>query len=846
MVGLRRRNISEANATEVDERSYLGRPLPALLHHLETSPAGLTSAEADRRLKSVGPNAPPTAREGPLDILRQLISNPLVIILLVASVVSAVVGEVVSAAIIVTIVLLSMTLDFIQTLRAQQTADALLASVAPTATALRDGEWRNIARSDIVPGDVVRLSAGAMIPADGRLLESRDLHVQEAALTGESMPVEKSVDSPGDLDAEVVLLGTSVISGSATALVVETGERTRFGDIARRLATRPPPTEFERGTRAYSLLITRTVLLLIVVVIGINVGVGRDPLQTLLFALALAVGLTPEFLPMITTVTLTRGAVHMSRQHVIVRHVAAIENLGGMDILCSDKTGTLTSAEIELEGVHDPFGAPASRALALASVNSAFSSGVPSPLDTAILRRGGQAVQAWHKLDEIPFDFERRRVSVVAELDAQRLLITKGAPESVLDICGSFEIEGQIRMIDDATRDRCRSAFQALSAEGYRLLAVAWREAAADRAWKADDERNLVLAGFLSFLDPPLPDVANTLRAMHEDGVAVKILTGDNDLVARHVCAAVGLDVSRMLLGEEIEILSDEQLAEAAERTVVFARVSPGQKHRVILALKARGHVVGYIGDGINDSPSLHAADVGISVSNAVDVAREAADIILLERSLSSLHEGIQIGRRAFGNIMKYILMGTSSNFGNVLSMAVGSAVLPFLPLLPSQILLNNFLYDLSQITIPSDHVDESFSHKPRHWDIGIIKRFMIFVGPLSSIYDFATFFVLLRVLDVTERGFHTGWFIESLTTQTLVLFVIRTAGNPLRSRPSLPLTITVLAVVATGIALPFTPLAEPLGFVRLPFAFYVFLVIATVTYLLLVDVAKRRILRWD
>jgi Mg2+-importing ATPase len=844
-----RRHAAPAAATASDrtsgEQAALA-PLSDLLAQLDVQPDGLTSAEAAQRLAEVGPNAPPTTRPGPGAILRTLVLNPLVIILLVASLVSAVVGEFVSASIIVAIVLLSIVLDFAQTYRSQRAADALLAVIAPTSTALRDGSWVEIPRADLVPGDVVRLAAGDLVPADARLLESRDLYVQEAALTGESMPVEKRADPEGHGADAIVLLGTSVVSGTATALVVATGARTTFGEIAQRLAERPPETEFERGLRAFSLLITRTVLVLVVLVFLVNIGIGRDAIGTLLFAVALAVGLTPEFLPMITTVTLTRGAVQMSRQHVIVKHIAAIENFGSMDILCSDKTGTLTSAEIELERVCDPFGREHAAALKLARLNSTFGSGVSNPLDAAILRRAEQVGPEWHKLDEVPFDFERRRVSVVAAADGQRLLISKGAPESIVPICTFVERDGQPQPLDDATRAACVDVYTALSTDGYRVLAVAWAAVGEQQAWTKADEHDLTLAGYLAFLDPPLPGVAETLRELAADGVQVKVLSGDNPLVARQVCTAVGLDADHLLLGSDIDRLSDADLGEVAERTVVFARLSPGQKHRVILALKSRGHVVGYIGDGINDSPSLHAADIGISVANAVDVAREAADIILLEPSLEALHNGILIGRRSFGNVMKYILMGTSSNFGNVMSMAVGSAALPFLPMLPGQILLNNFLYDVSQLTIPTDRVDESFTHKPRRWDIGVIRRFMMYVGPISSLYDILTFFFLLRVLDVSEQGFHTGWFIESLTTQTLVLFVIRTAGNPFRSRPSWPLTLTVLAIVAVGIILPLSPLGGPLGFTSLPRAFYAFLVLATLTYLGLVDIAKRRILRWD
>jgi P-type Mg2+ transporter len=810
-----------------------------------TTKRGLTNADAEERLAQYGLNSPPAPRYSPITELLRVVANPLVLILLIASLISAIVGELLSAFIIVSIVGLSMSLDFVQSYRSQRAAEALLESVAPTATVLRDGIWQEINRAYLVPGDIIRLSPGDLIPADGRLLESQDLHVQEAALTGESIPVVKTtVTTENDGDASV-FLGTSVITGSGIAEVTATGERSEFGDIARRLAERPPETEFERGTRDFGLLITRTVIVLVLLVIGINLGVGRGLLETVLFAVALAVGLTPEFLPMILSITLTRGAVQMSRRKVIVKHTAAIENFGSLDVLCSDKTGTLTHADIRLEDSVGAFGGAAPTAIQLAVVNSKFSAGIHSPLDAAILRHEGGEGDAWRKIDEIPFDFDRRRMSVVAESDGRTLLITKGAPESVLPVCSRVEINGGVESIDDAARARCEATFQRLSSEGLRVLAVAWRDLEYHGSTRADqDEHDLVLAGFLTFLDPPLPDARETISQLRADGIEVKVLTGDNDLVARHVCSSVGIETSNMVTGDEIDTFSDEELTEIVERVSVFSRVSPGQKHRIVLALKRAQHVVGYIGDGINDAPSLHAADVGISVANAVDVARDSADIILLERSLAVLHEGIQIGRRTFGNVMKYILMSTSSNFGNVLSMAVGSAVLPFLPMLPAQILLNNFLYEASQVAIPSDNVDESFAHRPRRWDVGIIRRFMLFIGPVSTVYDLATFAVLLYVLRASEQEFHTGWFIESLTTQTLVLFVIRTAGNPFKSRPSWPLSISVVVVVVLGIVLPMTPLGSYLGFTSLPMLYYIFLVIATVTYLFTVEIMKRRILR--
>jgi Mg2+-importing ATPase len=816
-------------------------------------PDGLSSAEALRRLRDVGPNepAPPASRLSVMAVAR-LFGNPLVVILLVASAASAALGDVLNAAIIVAMVLLSVALNFLQTYRSERAADRLREQVAPRATVLRDGVWVDIVRSDLVPGDIIRLVAGDRVPADAVLIEARDLHIYEAALTGESMPVEKfaaaAVAGPATTPPNEVFFGTSVVSGTAVARIKATGPATAFGDIASRLSARPPETEFERGLSAFATLIMKTVVFLVLFVVVAGALVHRPPLQSLLFAVALAVGLTPEFLPMITTVTLTRGAIRMARHRVVVKHLAAIEDFGSMDILCSDKTGTLTTGVMALDAALDPAGRPAERVLRLAGVNSALGTGVPSPLDAAILARATPPPPAWKKVDEIPFDFERRCVSVVVAVDGAWRIITKGAPEAVLARCDAWAVEGDRRLLDDHGRRRCRETYERLSASGARVLAVAEGDVPAQDRYTAADERALTLVGFVVFSDPLVPGVAPALAALRRDGVRVKILTGDSDLVARHVCAQVGLDVERIVLGTELEGMTDGALAVVAEQTTVFARVAPAQKSRIIQALQSRDHVVGFLGDGINDAPSLHVAQVGVSVANAVDVARDAADIILLERSLDQLHQGIIAGRRTFANVMKYLLMGTSSNFGNVFSMAGAAVVLPFLPMLPTQILLNNFLYDLAQLTIPTDRVDPAMVERPERWDMRVIRDFMLAIGPISSLYDFLTFGALLWLFEAGEAQFHTGWFVESLATQTLVIFVIRTAGNPMTSRPSGALAATTVGVVLAGTLLPFTPLATALGFVPLPATFFVFLAVATLTYLALVEAVKRRVLRrlWD
>nr|HET6905184.1 magnesium-translocating P-type ATPase [Ktedonobacteraceae bacterium] len=821
--------------------------LDALYQQLRSSPGGLTAEEARKRLIQYGANEPTAMRRGA--ILQQMlvfVANPLVLILLVASVITAILGEVLNASIIIMMVFLSVALNFFQTFRSQRAVERLRAGVALTSTVLRDGAWAELPRALLVPGDVIRLSAGDLVPADARLVETNALHVQQAALTGESMPVEKRAcdlaTAPSNAaDAENrVFLGTSVVSGTATALITLTGRATSFGDIAARLATRPPETEFESGIRRFGMFIMRTVFFLVLFVFAVGLPFHRQsPLESLLFAISLAVGLTPEFLPMITTVTLAQGASHMAKHKVIVKNLAAIQNFGSMDILCSDKTGTLTSGKTVLDAYLDPLGRSSHRVLLYAYINSFCETGIKSPLDAAILQQTPLDVQTYRKLREIPFDFERRRLSVVVEHENGQMLISKGAPESVMGICTEYEVDGQSQSLDAHARELCDTTYQQLSAQGFRVLAVAYRRMPLQESYRVDDEQHMTLLGFLTFFDPPLEDVAEVLQTLRSDGVEVKILTGDNELVARHVCEQVGLDVGRIVLGEDLERMSDTALTHIAEQTSVFARVSPAQKNRIILALKHRSHVVGFIGDGINDAPSLHAADVGISVSSAVDVAKDAADIILLEQGLRVVQSGIIEGRKAFGNVMKYLLMGTSSNFGNMFSMAAASIFLPFLPMLPTQILLNNFLYDLSQVTIPTDHVDASYIIKPRRWDIKLIRDFMIFIGPVSSIFDFLTFFIMLQVFHASAPLFQTGWFVESLATQTLVLFIIRTTGNPLRSRPSVPLTITVLVVVAFGMLLPFTPLAKPLGFTPLPALYFLFLAGMIVTYLLLVEVVK-------
>ncbi len=800
---------------------------------------GLTSDEAARRLAQDGPNEPVHVRRfsAAAQLLR-LFASPLVLILLVAAVVSSLLGQHGDAGLIIVIVVLGVGLNFVQTFRSSRAADALNASVTPTATVCRDGRWQEIPLRGVVRGDLVRLSAGDLVPADAALVESRDLSVQQAALTGESLPVDKHTP-------DLVLLGTSVISGTASAVVTATGPRTQFGGIAERLAARAPETEFEHGLHRFSALILKTTLVLVLFILTISLALRRDAFESLLFAVALGVGLTPEFLPVIASIALTEGAVRMARDHVIVKRLPAIQNFGSIDVLCSDKTGTLTTGELALEQATDAGGLRSERVLTLASVNSRLQTGIKSPLDAAVLREREVDVSEYTKLDELPFDFERRRLSIVVRLPGatEALLVTKGAPEPILDKSVSIESPAGVHAMSPADRAAAVGRYQQLTADGLRVVAVAYRALPLQRAYTNGDEADFVFAGFLAFSDPIRPGVAATLAQLQADGVAVKILTGDSDAAARHACAQVAFGTPRVIAGEAMAQMTDDALDHVVEEMSVFVRVSPAQKNRIILALKRRGHVVGFMGDGINDAPSLHAADVGISVMGATDVARAAADVILREPGLDVLHRGIIEGRRASGNMTKYLLMGTSSNFGNMFSMAAASAFLPFLPMLPTQILLNSFLYDLAQITIPTDNVDREYVSRPQRWDIRLIRNFMIFIGPVSSLFDFLTFYVLLRVFHASEPLFHTGWFVESLATQTLVLFVIRTNGNPIASRPSWPLILTTLAVVVAGACLPLTPLARPLGFVVPPLKFGLFVAAATAAYLGLVQAAKTRLI---
>ena len=832
---------------------FWGGSLASCCAALDTNGDGLDTSEAARRLERFGLNrighAPATV------FVRQFIlrlGNPLVLLLLFAAIVAAVTGDRASFLLVTLVVISSVTLDAYQEHRAGRAAERLQASVAVRARVVRDGTVVEVPREQVVPGDVVELSAGSLVPADGRVLEADDCFVNQASITGEAFPVEKhAVDLPGTTIAteaqHALFMGSSLVSGSARMLVCRTGAATLLGGIGESLRHAPPATAFERGLRDFGLLILRVASGMVLFVLLVNALHHRPWLESFLFAVALAVGLTPELLPMIVTVTLSRGALRMAARRVIVKRLGAVHDLGAMDVLCTDKTGTLTEAAVRIAHSLDPQGRASPRPLRLAWLNSRLETGLRSPLDEAILAQPDLVLDGWRKIDEVPFDFERRRLSVLADDGTQRLLIVKGAFEEILRLsseCESDTADAPVPL-DEATRERCREGVAALGREGYRVLGVAWKRTSREHTHAVvDDEAALVLAGVLAFEDPPKVSASRALADLAAAGVAVKIITGDDERVTRHVCETIGVHVTGLLTGHEIEGLAEPAFALRCEEANLFCRVSPQQKSRIIRALRRRGHVVGYLGDGINDAPALHDADVGLSVDGAVDVAREAADLILLEHDLAVVHGGVQEGRRTFGNILKYLLMGTSSNFGNMLSMALGTLILPFLPLLPVQVLLNNLMYDLSEVPIPLDHVEPSLLERPHRFDIRHLRDFMLVVGPVSSVFDLATFAILRYGFHAAEPLFHTGWFVESMATQVLVVLVIRTPGDPFRARPHPALLVTALAVVGLAFLLPWTGFGRQLGFVPLPGSYVALLVGMVIAYLMLVEVVKRRFYR--
>jgi Mg2+-importing ATPase len=825
-------------------------PNKELFAELGSSQDGLSSDDARSRLSRYGENDATAPKHSPgwLRFGRRF-TNPLILVLLLASALSAASGDIASFLIVVAIVLLSVLLDFVQESRAQNAVDALREQVALQADVRRDGQEISLAVSQLVPGDIVRLSAGDLVPADGMLLDSRDFFVNQALLTGESYPVEKHAAEQGDSAAEiseagnVALAGTSVVSGSATLLLCRTGRETTLGRLADTLIAKPPPTSFEIGLRRFSTLILRIALVLVLLVMAESMAFHRPWIDSLIFALALAVGLTPALLPMIMTITLARGAVRLSRQRVIVKHLAGIHNLGAMDVLCTDKTGTLTEARISLTRHIDVADNESERVFTLAWLNSHFETGLKSPLDDAILAHASIDASLWRKIDEVPFDFERRRVSVLVEGEDARTLIVKGAPEDVIRISTRVETaDGAIQEMTDELRSDLHAQFDRLSTEGFRLLGIASRVEPPDQAaCVLDDERDLTFAGFAVFLDPPKPSAGMALTELAGAGVAVKILTGDNEQVARHLCRELGIDPGRVLTGKELAELSDEALIGRLPDTRLFCRVTPQQKLRVILTLKRIGQTVGFLGDGINDAPALHAADVGVSVDSASDVAKAAADMILLEQDLGVVHAGVLEGRRTVVNTGKYILMAGSANLGNVCSMALAGSVLPFLPLLPIQVLLLNLIYDFAQTGLPLDYVDREAIARPIHWDIRLIERFMVVMGPTSSMFDILTISGLLFWFHANVAFFRTGWFVETLVTQILWIFAVRTKRHLFASRPHPAVAGLAFGTAALTIALPFLPgVSLWFEFVDLPASYFPFLFAVIGAFVVTTELVKR------
>lgn len=836
----------------------LSLPIEDILTRLGTSKSGLTSEEARSRLQRYGYNQLPQRkrRTSAVEFLFHF-RNPLVFILLFAGLISGLIGTAVDAIIIFSIVLLSVVLDVYQESKAEKSAEMLKKRVVTTATVFRGGARKEVQLSEVVPGDIVYLSAGDIVPADSRLISLKDLYVDQSSLTGESFPVEKTTAATtAARNATIteannyVFLGTSVVSGTATAVAVRTGVSTEYGKIAKKLIGRAPETEFERGLRRFGFLIMQVTLVLVIFVFFINVFLKpvvsqqqSNILESLLFSVALAVGLTPELLPMIVSVNLSRGALEMSKKDVIVKRLASIQNFGNMDVLCTDKTGTLTENVITLVLHMDIEGKDNEKVLLYAFLNSYYETGLKSPLDDAVLRYRHFDAKGFDKVDEVPFDFIRKRVSVIVNHEKGRLMICKGALEEIASVCSRFEHGNKIADLTSEQQKKIQDNYYKLSSQGFRVLGVSYRRIEEKPAYSVKDEREMIFLGFIAFMDPPKESSKESLQLLKDAGIELKILTGDNELVTRKVCEQLGFEIKEVVLGSDVARLQDNALARIVEKANVFARVSPAQKDRIMGALKRNRHVVGFLGDGINDATSMHTADVSISVENAVDVAKESADIILLRKDLTVLNAGALEGRKTFGNTMKYILMGISSNFGNMFSAAGASVFLPFFPMRPTQILLNNMLYDVSEVSIPTDNVDQEYIQKPKKLDTTYIRNFMIFFGPISSIFDFLTFFIMLQVFSgyTNVSLFRTAWFIESLCTQILVIFAIRTRKSPFyKSKPSKPLLLTSLIIVGIALVFPLTPLGELFEFVAPPFKFFEFLAGFIGAYLVLVEVLKR------
>ncbi len=843
--------VPNVQVTQAAPANFWSLATEQLLSALHADPKGLQQADAEQRLKLYGPNSIRAQQQTTaLRLLLSQFKSPLVLILIFAAIVSGFVGEWVDASIVLAIVLGSTILGFVQEYTAGNAVEKLRAQVTIKTSVLRGGTPQMLPSEQVVPGDVVVLSAGSLIPADGIVLNANDFFVNQAVLTGETFPVEKK---PGTVAANAslaertncVFMGTSAGSGTAQVLIMQTGMASVFGQVAEHLTLRPPETEFERGIRKFGNLLTEVMLVMVLIVLAVNVFLQKPILDSILFALALAVGLTPELLPAIISITLSHGAQQMAKRGVIVRRMNSIENLGSMDVLCTDKTGTLTLGVVTLDGAHDAQGQPSPAVLRYAYLNAHFQTGLANPLDDAIqaaAQKAGVDISTESKIDEIPYDFVRKRLSIItANAKGEHTFITKGALDNVLSICTNIQSGDGTHPLDAAAKAAVAQLFNDWSDKGFRVLGLAIKAIdSKQEAYSAADEKELTFTGFLLFFDPPKPDVKQVIAELAKRGVQLKIITGDNVKVARHVAEAVGLPLQGVLTGRELNDLHDEALWHLAESTTLFAEVDPNQKERIILALKKTGHVVGYMGDGINDAPALHSADVGISVDTAVDVAKEAADFVLLKTDLGILQQGIDEGRVTFANTLKYIITAISGNFGNMFSMAGASMILPFLPMLAPQILLENFMSDIPLTTIAGDNVDPDMVDKPRRWNTKFIRDYMVLFGLVSSVFDFLTFGTLLLLFRVSPDQFRTAWFVESLVTELIITLVVRTRHVFFRSRPGKFLLASSLIFIAITLVLPYLPFLSVIGFVPLPVPLMLALLVLTVLYVMAVELAKK------
>ncbi len=844
-------DVLDAKNTERKGGEFWSSSTDEMLQQLKTTKSGLTTTEAQNRLNQLGPNIlRPKRTTGSIRIFVSQFSNPIILLLIATAIASFFLGSASNAIIILFIVLISGSLGFWQEHASNQVMQKLLAIVQVKVSVLRDGRQEEIPTDKIVPGDIVNLSAGSGVPADGLLLESKDLLVDEAALTGESFPVEKTVGQlqPGTAVGQrtnVVFMGTHVVSGEAKAVIVRTGTRTEFGKISEHLEKAVPETEFEHGVKRFGYFLMLVTLILVVAIFIINIVLRKPLLDSILFSMALAVGLTPELLPAIISVNLSHGARRMAEKKVIVRRLTSIENFGSMNILCCDKTGTLTEGTEQIGSIVNIDGKDSEKALLYSYLNASLETGFANPIDEALRNYRKLDISAFKRLDEVPYDFTRKRLTVLVSRDTQKLLITKGAPPNVLDICSKAETsEGRIVDIS-LVQDKIHQLLDDSHNHGFRTLVVAYRDVGSRTNIDKGDEKELVFLGLIEIFDPPKQGVAEIIQRMKQHQVSLKVITGDNRLVAAHVAKQVGLSSQQILTGPDIEAMAEKELMEKAKKVEVFAEIEPNQKEKIILALRKSGNVTGYLGDGINDAPALHAADVGISVNTAADVAKEAADIVLLEKDLGVLIDGAREGRTTFANTLKYVFMATSANFGNMFSMAGASLFLPFLPMLPTQILLTNLLTDVPEMTIATDRVDPELISKPRRWDIKFIRRFMITFGILSSIFDYSTFGVLIYILNANQDQFRTGWFVESVVSASIIVLVIRTRRPLFKSPPSKPLLISTIAVAIVTFLIPFTPLTRIFGFTQLPVYLLAIIIGIVILYVLAAEIVKLIFYRW-